>query len=89
MSEEEYGESDDEGTGESKSHREVKKDKENSKYTHSRFSSQIGDDLDEMNVVIQAMEAKDIDDKDIKIEGGKQLMADNRNLLKKKNLGDV
>ena len=85
ISEEEYGE-ESEGTNDegSKSNR-VKKDKD-SKYTHSRFSSQIGEELDEMNVVIDAMGngPTDIDAKDLNIKGGKQLVADNRNLLQKK-----
>lgn len=76
VTEEEYGSSDDEGTKESAA---KKKDKD-SKYTHSRFSSQIADDLDEMNVMMGDMninEDANIDDLDVQIND-KKLKNDNR-----------
>lgn len=80
MSEEEYGSSEDEATKES-----GKKKGKDSKYTHSRFSSQIADDLDEMNVMMGEMninEDADIEETEIQINH-KKLNTDKRNILKK------
>ena len=76
VSEEEYGTSDEESTNKSKS-----------KYTHSRFSSQIDAELDEL-MPSGALNDIDIDQlDDIQIGSAHKILHnDPRNLLKKKNL---
>jgi hypothetical protein len=84
VTEEEYGSSDDEGTKDSAEKEKKKKKDKDSKYTHSRFSSQIPD-LDDMNVMMGDMNINDdanIDDTEIKIND-KKLNNDKRNMLKK------
>ena len=52
--------------------------------SHSRFSSNVGDLEEELEMMIGEGIQKDIDDTNFEIKGLKQ---DNRNLLKKKDIG--
>lgn len=75
MSEDDYGTSDDE------SRSEKDKGTQSSKFSHSRFSSQIEGEIEGLGIGFE--EGIDINDKEIKVD--KNLINDNRNLMKKDN----